>query len=152
MRRAGMTLIELVLTISIIVLLALLLVPKLMNATPRLAVESEGIRARVDLNYAQQLAIAHNAPCQVVFDKAGGRVLVTERIAGTFTTVLGRHLDNGVTITGTTLDAGTVTFDELGEVDKAGTVTLKGTDGSIVTVTVEIGTGSVIVLSNGEAL
>jgi len=152
MRRAGMTLLELVLTISIIVLLALLLVPKLMNAAPRLAAESEGIQARTDLNYAQQLAIAHNAPCQVVFDQSGGCVLIRERVAGSFTTVSERRLDHGVTIASSTFAAHTVTFDELGEPDADGTVTLRGTNGSVVTVAVAPGTGRVTVSSGGREL
>ena len=152
MRQAGMTLLELVLTISIIVLLALLFVPKLMNAAPRLAAEAEGIQARTDLNYAQQLAIAHNAPCQVVLDQSGGCVLIRERVAGSFTTVSERPLEHGVTIASTTFAANTVTFNELGEPDGDGTVTLRGADGSVVTVTVAPGTGSVTVRSGGRAL
>jgi Tfp pilus assembly protein FimT len=152
MRQAGMTLIELVLTISIIMLLALVFVPKLMNAAPRLAVESEGIRARADLQYAQQLAIAHNAPCQVVFDKPSGGILIKERVGGTFTTVSERCLEHGVRIGFTTFAAATVTFDELGTPDRTGTLCLAGTDGSVVTVVVAPGTGSVRVLSNGKEL
>ena len=75
-RASGFTLLELILTISIIVLLGLLLVPKLMNATPRLAVESEGIRFKADVAYAQQTAIAHNRACRLVFDLDSERVLI----------------------------------------------------------------------------
>ncbi|MBN1918210.1 MAG: prepilin-type N-terminal cleavage/methylation domain-containing protein [Verrucomicrobia bacterium] len=152
MRKAGMTLIELVLTISIIVLLALLLVPKLMNAAPHLAAASEGLRARADLDYAQQLAIAHNTPCRVVFDRSGGRIVMQERIAGTFTTISERQLDLGVTISSSTIADDTVTFDELGEPDNAGTVSLRAPNGSVVTVTVAPGTGAVTVVSNGRPL
>ena len=152
MRKAGMTLLELVLTVSIIVLLGLLVVPKLMNATPRLAAESEAVRVRADLSYAQQLAIAHNTPCRVVFDTLGHRIVVLERVEGTFTTISERRLERGVTMASVTLTESTVTFNELGEPDNGGVVNLKATDGSLVSLTVAPGTGSVTVVSDGRTL
>jgi Tfp pilus assembly protein FimT len=152
MRKSGLTLIELVLTIAIIVLLAFLLVPKLMNRTPRLAVEAEAVRIRADLQYAQQLAIARNAPCRVVFEQGTDRVIIMQSVDGSFETVSKRQLPDTVTLMNTTLTANTITFDELGEPDRGGQVKLLGPGPSLVTVTIEPGTGFVTVVSSGREL
>jgi Tfp pilus assembly protein FimT len=148
----GLTLLELVLTVSIIVLLALLVVPKLMNATPRLAVESEGIRFKADIAYAQQAAIAHNRAYRLVFDCGDERVLIEAYDGEAFTVERERRLGGSVDLVSTTFDGDLVTFDRLGVPSDGGTVTLHGSDGTAATVTITPGTGRVSAESGGKPL
>jgi len=143
---------ELVLTIAIIALLALLVVPRLMSASPRLAAESEGIRLRADLAYAQQLAINEARAYKVIVDTAHERVAIQRRDEGTYTTASQRTLGHGVDLESSTFTDGAVVFDMLGAPSEGGTVVLRGTDSSAVTVTVKPGTGHIVVLSGGREL
>ncbi len=150
--RGGYTLLELVLTIAIITLLTLLVVPRLMNASPRIAAESEGIRLRADLAYTQQLAIAHNRAHRVVFDSTNERIIIERAEGAGYVTVSQRELASGVNLVGSTFTDGQVEFNLLGEPSEGGTVTLCGSDGATVTVTVKPGTGLVTVESSGKPL
>ena len=155
-RVAGFTLIELILTIAIVVLLGMLLGPKLMNAYPKVAVESEGIRLRADLAYAQQLAIAHNQNYRIIFDSAYDRIII-QRLQiggppGSWTFVSQRDLASGVDLVASTFTGGRVDFNLLGEPSEPGTVTLRGRDHTVVRVTVKPGTGMVIVTSGAKKL
>jgi Tfp pilus assembly protein FimT len=143
--RHELTLLELILTMAIVMLLALLVVPRLMNASPRIAAESEGIRVRADLAYAQQLAIAHARTHRVVFDTINERVVVQRWDDYQFVTVTQRDLGSGVELATSTFTNGSVQFNLLGEPSEGGAVTLHGPDGTSVTVTVAPGTGLAIV-------
>jgi competence protein ComGD len=151
-RAGGFTLLELVLTISIIVLLALLVVPKLMNATPRLAVESEGIRLKADAAYAQQAAIARNSAYRLVFDRGSERVLIQSYDGSAYCLEQERRLPGAVDLVSTTFEGDCVTFNGLGEPSEGGTVKFQGSDGTIVTVTITPGTGRVSAESGGKSL
>lgn len=151
-RAGGFTLLELILTISIIVLLGLLLVPKLMNATPRLAVKSEGIRFKADVAYAQQTAIAHNSPCRIVFEPGAERVLIQTYNGESYEAHRERLLGGGVDLVNTTFADNTLIFNRLGEPSEGGTITLHGSDGTAATVTVAPGTGHVSAESGGTSL
>lgn len=142
----GFTLLELVLTIAIIGLLALLVMPRLLNAYPRLAAKSEGIRLRADLAYAQQLAIAHNQTHRVTFDTGGERVSIY-RVEGAppHGLISERTLTGGVDLVGCSFAGGYVEFNSLGEPSEGGSVLLRGAGGETVTVTVAPGTGLVTV-------
>jgi len=152
--RGGFTLLELILTIAIIVILALLVVPKIMNAYPRVAVESEGIRLRADIAYAQQLAISNSRSHRVIFDSLGERVRICRVEGENLVSVSERELANRVDLASTTFAGGYVEFNLLGEPSAGGTVTLHGVDGPAVTVTVTVkpGTGLVTVTCDGKEL
>lgn len=144
-RPRGLTVLELILTMAIVMLLALLVVPRLMNASPRLAAQSEGIRVRADLGYAQQLAIAHARAHRVVFDNINERVVVQRWDDYQYVTVTQRDLSGGVDLVTSTFTNGSVQFNLLGEPSEGGAVTLQGPDGTSVTVTVAPGTGLAMV-------
>jgi len=150
--RCGFTLLELILTIAIIVILALLVVPKIMNAYPRVAVESEGIRLRADITYAQQLAISNTRSHRVVFDSLGERVRIYRVEGEELVSVSERDLASRVDLASTTFTGGYVEFNLLGEPSAGGTVTLHGANGPTVTVTVKPGTGLVTVVCDGKEL
>jgi len=150
--RRGFTLIELILTISIIVLLALLVAPKIMNAYPRVAAKSEGLRLRADLTYAQQLAITNSQKHRVSFDTVTEHIRISRVDGANLVTVSEREIENGVDLVMGTFAGGYVEFNVLGEPSAGGTVTLRGTDGTAVTVTVKPGTGLVTVACNGDPL
>jgi prepilin-type N-terminal cleavage/methylation domain-containing protein len=151
-RSGGFTLLELVLTIAIIVLLALMVVPRLMSASPRLAAENEGMRLRADLAYAQQIAINEACAHKVVIDSTNDRVTIQRRDGASYTTTTERTLGQGVSIQSSTFTGGAVVFNLLGEPSEGGTIVLRGTNGSTVTVTVTPGTGHIVVLSGGREL
>ncbi len=151
-RSGAFTLLELVLTMAIIVLLALLVVPRLMSASPRLAAENEGIRLRADLAYAQQIAVNEACAHKVVIDAAHERVAIQRRDGESYATATERTLGQGVNIESTTFTGGAVVFNLLGEPSEGGTVVLRGTDGSTVTIEVKPGTGHIVVLSGGREL
>ncbi len=151
--RGGYTLLELVLTIAIITLLTLLVVPRLINASPRIAVESEGIRLRADLAYAQQLAIAQSRAHRVLF-KSSQEAISIYRVETPKppALVVERSLGHGIDLVGCTFQSELLEFNLLGEPSEGGTVTLCGSDGATVTVTVKPGTGLVTVESSGKPL
>ena len=148
-RRGGFTLLELILTIAIIVLLGLLIGPKLMNAYPRVAAKSEGIRLRADFAYAQQLAITNN-DMYWVEPKVAQNYVAIYRGKTPAVLVCERALPRGVQFVSNSFDPGYVEFSSLGEPSEGGTVVLAGADGSTVTVTVKPGTGLVILECDGE--
>ncbi len=151
-RSGGFTLLELILSIAIIVLLGLLVVPRLMSASPRLAAENEGIRLRADLAYAQQMAINEACAHKVIIDTAHERVAIQRRDGESYVTATERTLGYGVNIESSTFTGDAVVFNLLGEPSEGGTVVLRGTDGSTVTLTVTPGTGHITVLSGGREL
>ena len=140
-RGAGFSLLELVLTIAIIVLLGMLLGPKLMNAYPKVAVESEGIRLRSDLAYAQQLAISSSSIHRVIFDTVNDRIIIYHVKGANLTLVSQRDLANSVNLAHSTFTNGYVEFNMLGEPSQGGQVTLNGARGTTIRVTVKAGTG-----------
>jgi Tfp pilus assembly protein FimT len=139
---AGFTLLELVLTIAIIVLLGLMIGPRLMNAYPRVSLESEAIRLRADLGYAQQLAISRNRTHRITFDTAQNLIAIY-RVESSESAVLisQRTLGGGIDLVHSTFTLGNVNFNSLGEPSEGGTVTLQAPNGSTMTVTVTPGTG-----------
>ena len=146
--RGGFTLLELILTIAIIVLLGLVIGPKLMNAYPRVAVKSEGIRLRADLAYAQQLAITNN-DTYCVEPKVAYNQVAIYRGKTPPALVSERELPRGVELVSNSFDPGYVEFSSLGEPSEGGTVVLAGADGSTVTVTLKPGTGLVTLDCDG---
>ena len=151
-RSGGFTLLELVLSIAIVVLLGLLVVPRLMSASPRLAAQNEGLRLRADLAYAQQMAINEACAHKVIIDTVHERVAIQRRDEESYATATERTLGHGVNIESSTFTGDAVVFNLLGEPSEGGTVVLRGTDGSTVTVKVTPGTGHIIVLSGGREL
>ena len=147
--RGGFTLLELILTIAIIVLLALLIAPKLMDAYPGVAVKSEGVRLRADLAYTQQLAITHSETCWLEPKVAENRISIY-RGKTPAVLVAERALSDGVRLVSTTFAPGYVEFSSLGEPSDGGSVVLAGANGSTVTVTVKPGTGLVTLECDGE--
>jgi Tfp pilus assembly protein FimT len=139
---AGFTLLELVLTIAIIILLGLMIGPRLMNAYPRVSLESEAIRLRADLGYAQQLAISRNHTHRVVLDATQELVSIYRvESPGPSVLVSERKLAGGIDLKQSTFTLGYVNFNSLGEPSEGGTVTLQAPNGSTMTVTVTPGTG-----------
>jgi len=141
---SGFTLLELVLTISLIMLVALMVGPKLMNAYPRVNLKSEGIRLRSDLTYAQQLAITHNRSYRVRF-KASLNTVTIYRVEIPLPPALvsERTLPNGTKIAGSSFSLGYVEFNGLGEPSEGGNVVLVSSKGTTLSVIVSPGTGHV---------
>jgi Tfp pilus assembly protein FimT len=140
--KAGFTLLELVLTIAIVIVLGLLIGPRLINAYPRVTLESEAIRLRTDLGYAQQLAISRNRTHRVSFD-AVQDVVSIYRVESAESAVLvsERTLAGRIDLVRSSFTLGYVEFNCLGEPSEGGAVELQAADGSTMTVSVTPGTG-----------
>ena len=138
--RAGFSLVEFVLVLSIMAVLAGIALPRYGRGAARFRVEAAAKRVASDFQQAQQRAKAASGPCVLTFATATATTTTTLPTVGgvagrTLTTRLGVP-PYGASIVSATFGAGsTVTFDGYGNPSVGGTVVVKsGNETRTITV------------------
>lgn len=132
-RRAGFSLLEIMVVVLIMAIIAVMVVPE-MSGAGEMGSLSAARRVMADLEYAQNLAITTQTPITATFNQAGNSYQLTNAslpiehpithsssFVVDFDTLAGSE---GVKITAVGLPGNKVTFDVLGAPDNAGSVTL----------------------------
>ncbi|MEM6459759.1 MAG: GspH/FimT family protein [Planctomycetota bacterium] len=136
--RRGYTLVEVLLVVLILSIISAMVVPSMLSAG-QLGVQAAARHLVADLLYAQNEAIAQQAPRQVVFDAANDRYQLNDEFGNTLDKdwvsgsaspyVIDFTADDrfmGVSIVAVDFNGGSaVTFDDLGGPDTGGSVTVR---------------------------
>ncbi|MEM9883754.1 MAG: GspH/FimT family pseudopilin [Planctomycetota bacterium] len=136
--RHGYTLVEVLLVVSILGVISAMVVPSMLSAG-QMGVQAAARAVVADLLYAQNEAIAQQAPRQVVFDDTNdryelrdefGNALGKDWVSGDTSKYVVDFTEDdrfmGVSIVAVDFNGGsTVTFDDLGGPDTGGSVTVR---------------------------
>lgn len=153
MARKAFTLVELLIVIMLIGIMAVAVVPSVLNTTDTQAVGAARLITG-DLQYAQNEAIANQEPVTVTFSASGNSyqladtsgVLTNPMSKGTYSVAFSASRElSQVDIVAVDFDgATTVTFDEMGAPDVGGTITIQA-GARLMTLTIADATGLVTV-------
>ncbi len=148
-RRAGFTLVELVITVLIMGILAAVAAPKFADTLHRTRVESAAKRIKVDLGLARQNAISRSSTQTVQFTPATDDYTLPgmadlDHSSQTYSVDLAAAPYNAVLVSATLGGDSDVQFDQYGQPDSGGTITVEsGAFKKTVTVDPDTGQASI---------
>lgn len=133
----GSMLMDLLVTISIIVLLSTIAIPYLRKYQPNLKLNAAARDLTTDLRYAQQLTIAEQKVYQIVFDLNNGQYQI-QKIDATTATIKTVTLDSEISLKQVTdLTDNKVVFNYYGGVSQAGQIVLTNTNNVDATINIK---------------
>ncbi len=144
-RRAGFTLVEVVITMLIIGILAAVAGPKFAKTLHRMRAESAAKRIKSDLNYVRQMAISRSGPLTVTFMPASNDYSIPglsslSRNGAPYAVSLSVPPYNALLVSATLGTDSVIQFDHYGHPDSGGTITVKS-GGYLKTVSIDPETG-----------
>ncbi len=143
--RRGYTLIELILTISIVGLLGVIVAPRLLISLPYFNLQGEAKKMRAKIREIQGLSIAKRKIYRIEFSAGSGNYSVSYLDGETWVLVETIEPRGGIGIDSVTFAANQVEFNVFGAPDAGGNVVLINSKGQTVTLTVTPATGRVTI-------
>jgi Tfp pilus assembly protein FimT len=146
-KREGVTLVELILTILILLLLVLCIAPAFFETRAKASLESEAKRLQAEIMDLQHLAVTRGRPYRVDFLPDVDRLNVYRIDPGPSPVLVrSRRVSNGVDLVSTSFSSNRVELDVLGRPSEGGTIELSAPQGGAAQVNVSEETAFVSII------